>query len=56
MTILILKQRNFLSLGSYCGSGLPATIKSSTEVVTITFTSDDCVNNQGELLGTKREK
>ena len=39
-----------LSLGSYCGSRLPATIRSSTEVVTITFTSDDSVNNRGFSL------
>ena len=39
-----------LSLGSYCGSKLPATIKSSTETVTITFTSDDSINDRGFKL------
>ena len=47
VTILNGKDENSLSLGSYCGNKLPATIKSSTEAVTIKFISDGTVNSKG---------
>ena len=50
VTILNGKGRNSLSLGSYCGNQLPPTIMSSTEVVTITFNTDDSVDDKGFRL------
>ena len=50
VTIFNGKGEDSLALGSYCDNKLPATIISSTEIVTITFTSDDTVNNQGFRL------
>ena len=50
LTILNGKERESLSLGSYCGNQLPAIITSSTEIVTIKFISDDAVNNTGFSL------
>ena len=50
VTILNGKEGNSLSLGNYCGNKLPVTIKSSTEIVTIKFISDDTVNNEGFSL------
>lgn len=50
VTILNGKSNDSLSLGTYCGSKLPSTIESSTEIVTIRFISDDTVNGQGFRL------
>ncbi len=44
------KERESLPLGSYCGNQLPAIYKSSTEIVTINFVSDDTVNKRGFSL------
>ena len=53
VTILNGKDDNSLSLGSYCGNQLPATIYSSTEAVTIKFISDSSVNDKGFSLQYK---
>jgi len=53
VTILNGKDKNSLSLGSYCGNQLPATIYSSTEVVTIKFISDGSINHKGFSLQYK---
>ena len=53
VTILNGKDAYALSLGSYCGNQLPATIKSSTQAVTIRFISDDTVNGKGFNLQYK---
>ena len=47
VTILNGKDEDALSLGSYCGNKLPATIQSSTETVIIKFISDGTINNKG---------
>ena len=44
------KGEDSLPLGNYCGNKLPATIKSSAEVITIKFLSDETVNNKGFTL------
>ena len=53
LTILNGKDSDSLSLGSYCGNKLPATIKSSTESVIIKFISDGTVSNKGFSLEYK---
>ena len=53
VTILNGKDSDALSLGSYCGNHLPATIKSSTQAVTIRFVSDDTINGKGFNLQYK---
>ena len=50
VTILNGMDRDSLSLGSYCGTKLPATITSSTEIVTVKFISDVSGNNNGFSL------
>jgi len=50
VTILNGKEKDSLSLGSYCGNQLPTTIYSSTEAITIKFISDGSVNNKGFSL------
>ena len=50
VTILNGKEGESLSFGSYCGNRLPATFKSSIDIVTIIFVSDDTVNNRGFSL------
>ena len=47
VTILNGKDKDAVSLGSYCGNKLPATIQSSTETVIIKFISDGTINNKG---------
>ena len=56
VTILNGLDRDSLSLGSYCGTKLPATIKSSTEIVTVKFISDGTVNNKGFSLHYRGSK
>ena len=53
LTILNGKDGNSLLLGSYCGNELPASIWSSTRVVTINFLSDNIVNKKGFSLQYK---
>ena len=50
VTILNGMDRDSPSLGSYCGNKLPATIRSSTEIVTIKFISDGTINDKGFSL------
>ena len=50
LTILNGKDGDSLSLGSYCGNKIPATIESSTESVTIKFISDGTISNKGFSL------
>lgn len=50
LVILNGKDRDSLLLGTFCGNKLPATIKSSTEAVTIKFISDGTVNSNGFKL------
>ena len=50
VTILNGVSADSLPLGSYCGSQLPATLRSSTGSVTIKFTSDNTVNREGFKL------
>ena len=52
MTIWNGKEGESLS-SSYCGNQTPAIFKSSTEIVTINFVSDDTVNNKGFSLQYK---
>ena len=47
VTILNGKDKDALSLGSYCGNKLPDIIYSSTETVIIKFTSNNIINNKG---------
>ena len=47
VTILNGKHEDALSLGSYCGSKLPAIMHSSTETVIIKFISDGAISNKG---------
>ena len=47
VTILNGKDKDALSLGSYCGNKLPDIIYSSTETVIIKFTSNNVINNEG---------
>ena len=47
------KDENSLSLGSYCGNKLPATMQSSTRAVTVKFVSDGTVNKKGFSLQYK---
>ena len=47
VTILNGKDENALSLGSFCGNKLPATIYSSTETIVIKFMSDSSINKKG---------
>ena len=53
LTVLNGKDGNSLLLGSYCGNELPASIWSSTRVVTINFLSDNTVNKKGFSLQYK---
>ena len=53
LTIMNGKDETALSLGSYCGDKLPATMQSSTRIVTVKFASDDTVNKQGFSLQYK---
>ena len=53
LTIMNGKDETTLSLGSYCGDKLPATMQSSTRIVTVKFASDDTVNKQGFSLQYK---
>ena len=53
VTILNGKEVDALPLGSYCGNRLPPTMQSSTEAVTVKFTSDGTVNNKGFNLQYK---
>ena len=46
VTILNGKDGDAVSLESYCGNKLPATIQSSTETVVIKFISDGAINNK----------
>ena len=56
VTILNGLDGDSLSMGSYCGTKLPATIQSSTEIVTVKFTSDDTVNDKGFSLRYRGNK
>ena len=50
VTILNGIDADSLPLGSYCGSQLPPTIRSSTGAVTVKFISDGTINEKGFQL------
>ena len=56
VTILNGADRDSLSLGSYCGTKLPAAIQSSRGFITIKFISDDTVNDKGFSLRYRGSK
>lgn len=53
LTIMNGKDETALSMGSYCGDKVPATMQSSTRIVTVKFASDSAVNKQGFSLQYK---